>query len=212
MMRRRCFSSVLQLLPRMRISPASGFWMPSIISTRVVFPAPFGPRIATYCPLGISRLTPRTALHVLEGFRDVLRADHRCSRAPPRRFRTRARTSVFTIYAPGPLWQTRRRGRPGPNSVAPPRPAAIIDGSTGRFDMKFTRKPSIAALCDPRHRLRARRMRGDGAGPAAAMPRRQPGAGRHTPPSASISTGRSSRRSRARTSSSPPRASASRSR
>ena len=47
--------------PKMRASPASGRRIPSMRSSRVVLPAPFGPRIPKKEPSGTDRSTPSTA-------------------------------------------------------------------------------------------------------------------------------------------------------
>ena len=48
------------------ISPLSGCWIPSIISTMVVLPAPLGPNSETNCPSAMLKLMPLTASTVLK--------------------------------------------------------------------------------------------------------------------------------------------------
>ena len=47
--------------PRISIDPASGRVRPSIISSVVVLPAPFGPRMPNVSPRATAKLTPLTA-------------------------------------------------------------------------------------------------------------------------------------------------------
>ena len=49
------------LLPSRLIEPESGRRSPSIISSVVVLPAPFGPRMPKISPSATSKLTPSTA-------------------------------------------------------------------------------------------------------------------------------------------------------
>ena len=60
--------------PHTLTSPEVGSLMPSTMSSRVVFPAPFGPSRATTPPRGISSETPCTARTVSERVRKVLTA------------------------------------------------------------------------------------------------------------------------------------------